>query len=71
MTRKELAKKSKVPERTIRAYETGQRDIKKASAYTVYKLLVHLSKSPIDFVLNYEELMEELNNEYGTLYRTC
>lgn len=38
MTRHELSVKSKVPERTIRAYETGTRDLASASLLTVFSL---------------------------------
>lgn len=44
MTRKELAEKSKVPERTIRSYETGTRDLSTAAFSTVYSLGCQLTE---------------------------
>lgn len=58
MTRKELAVKSGVPERTIRAYETGTRDFSKATLSTAYALGSVLNEFDEDLVYFFIEVIE-------------
>lgn len=58
MTRKELSEKSKVPERTIRAYETGTRDLASASLLTVFSLCHVLTKFDDDLTKFFNEVIQ-------------
>ena len=61
MTRKELAVKSGVPERTIRAYETGTRDFSKSTLSTAYALGSVLNEFDEDLVYFFIEVIENGN----------
>lgn len=58
MTRKELAVKSGVPERTIRAYETGTRDFSKATLSTAYAIGTELNEFDDDLTLFFQEVIK-------------
>lgn len=61
MTRKELSEKSKVPERTIRAYETGTRDLSSASLLTVFSLGSVLTEFDDDLTKFFNEVIKNGN----------
>lgn len=61
LTRKELSVLSKVPERTIRAYETGTRDLRSASFETVYSLGCKLTDFDEDLLGFFEEVIKNGN----------
>lgn len=61
MTRKELAVKSGVPERTIRAYETGTRDFSKATLSTAYALGSVLNEFDDDLTKFFNEVIKNDN----------
>ena len=62
LTRKELAVLSNVPERTIRAYETGTRDFSNAAFSTVYLLGCQLTEFDKDLVGFFDEVIKNGNN---------
>ena len=61
MTRKELSEKSKVPERTIRAYETGTRDLSYASLLTVFSLGSVLTEFDEDLTKFFDKVIKNGN----------
>lgn len=61
LTRKELAVKSGVPERTIRAYETGTRDLASASLLTVFSLGSVLTELDDDLTKFFNEVIKNGN----------
>lgn len=61
LTRKELAVKSGVPERTIRAYETGTRDFSKATLSTAYAIGTELNDFDEDLVYFFMEVIKNGN----------
>lgn len=61
MTRKELSVLSGVPERTIRSYETGTRDLRSASFETVYSLGCQLTRFDEDLVDFFDEVIKNGN----------
>lgn len=61
MTRRELSEKSKVPERTIRAYETGTRDLSSASLLTVFSLGRVLTEFDEDLTKFFDEVIKNGN----------
>lgn len=61
MTRKELSEKSRIPERTIRAYETGTRDLASASLLTVFSLGSVLTELDDDLTKFFNEVIKNVN----------
>lgn len=61
MTRKELSEKSRIRERTIRAYETGTRDLASASLLTVFSLGSVLTELDDDLTKFFNEVIKNAN----------
>lgn len=61
LTRKELAVKSGVPERTIRAYETGTRNLSSASLLTIFSLGRVLTEFDEDLIQFFHEVIKNGN----------
>ena len=61
LTRKELSVLSKVPERTIRAYETGTRNLSSASLLTIFSLGSVLTEFDDDLIQFFHEVIKNGN----------